>query len=177
MTATEFCKKHKVSISSIPVPLKESDPKHSFRYLVSVNYAGKAPQQFEYWKGSGHVGVRRLVQSTFCPGQNAEYEWVRLNQKELACWQRGYQFNGDYPKTRFAKPIPPQENEVLYCLAMDVQSVLNSPLWEDWANELGYNQDSIKDKKVFEACCETLLKLRNLFGSQILNELAYVEDE
>ncbi len=171
MLAKEFCEKHKVSITYASVPLRKDDAKGSFRYVVAVIFAGKAPHNFEYWKGSGHIGIRVLIGKEFKDGNYVStYGWKRVSEYEARRMKSNYSSNQP-------KPIPPQDNEVLYCLAMDAQCIRDYPLWEDFADSMGYNVDSIKEKKIFEACCDNYRKLREIFGQPILNELMTVEDE
>lgn len=174
MTAKEFCEKHKVAITHASAPLRKDDEKGSFRYVVTVNFAGKAhpDKVFDYWKGSAHVGY--LIPGDWVSGEiKNPATWKRISFSELKRFERGeYRFR---PKPQ---PIPPQANEVLYSLAMGAQCIRDYPIWEDFANSgMGYNVDSIKDKKIFEACTESYLKLRAIFGQTILNELMSVEDE
>lgn len=172
MLAKEFCEKHKVSLTFSSAPLRKDDAKNSFRYVVTVNYAGKA-HTFDYWKGSAHVGYQ--TSPAWISGENKKPgEWVMLSYQELKLYQRNCRDNA---RLRMAKPIPPLVNEVLYCLAMDAQCIRDYPIWEDFADAMGYNSDSIKDKKIHKGCTENYLKLRELFGQQILNELMSVEDE
>jgi len=44
---------------------------------------------------------------------------------------------------------------ILDCLVSDAWSVLNSRGFEDWANELGYDPDSRKAERTYNACRET----------------------
>ncbi len=50
------------------------------------------------------------------------------------------------------EPTPPALDDVLHCLVMDASCVRHGQSFADFAMELGYDEDSIKDKAVFEAC-------------------------
>lgn len=51
----------------------------------------------------------------------------------------------------------PDYDSVLYSLVTDAEALKMS--FENWANEFGYNDDSIKAKKIWRACCENARKL------------------
>lgn len=67
--------------------------------------------------------------------------------------------------------------EVLYCLNVDCSCIENNFLWEDFASNLGYNPDSISDKKVFEACSKTYKEARDFFGYPKFKELLECQEE
>lgn len=151
MTTQEFGLLHKIQFVYFPAPLKKTDPKDSFRYLVRFELAGRPTLEIEYWKGAAHVGY---------PLVN---EWVMLTEKERQLWKRKI---FDTWRIRCAKPIPPQPWEVFDCILSDTQCFLDAPIWEDFASNLGYNSDSIKDKKVFEAVSKQTHELQQFLGQQ-----------
>lgn len=59
------------------------------------------------------------------------------------------------------KPVTPQAASVLYSVLMDAQRAEQNFL--DWCDEYGYNSDSMKDHKIYTACCEILQKVRQFF--------------
>ena len=58
----------------------------------------------------------------------------------------------------------PKLDSVLDCLLTDSIGV-DGVIFEDFCSEFGYNKDSIKAKKVYEACKKNSKKLKNLLGS------------
>lgn len=155
MTFAEFANYLKLTITSERIPLKPTDPNGSFRYSVTLNWAGKA-HTFEYWKGSGHVGIR--VRDS--QGKLTD-KWKIVSGKELKGRLNNLSLNPFNPR-----PIPPQIEEVLYSLQIDCMSFLDAPIWEDFASNLGLNEDSIKDKKIFDECSKACYKLRRFFEHQ-----------
>jgi hypothetical protein len=49
--------------------------------------------------------------------------------------------------------------------------VLDFTCFEDWASEFGYDTDSRKAAKVYQACLQTALKFRQFFNEAELTEL------
>ncbi len=42
--------------------------------------------------------------------------------------------------------------DVLYCIVSDSQSVIACPEFEEWADSLGYSEDSREAERIFNAC-------------------------
>jgi hypothetical protein len=127
------------------------DGKTPFKYIVTLKN-GKQEFSCEYTKGAAHVEKRIIGKWVNCP-----YHEI---SKKLA--------SSRYGETTFLglRPAAPTFDEVLECLHLDTTSIENAPIWEDWAAELGYNSDSMKDHAVYQKCMEQYLKLRKFFGSQ-----------
>lgn len=64
----------------------------------------------------------------------------------------------------------PTIDEVLYCLILDA-SVIDYPSFADWAHDFGYNDDSMKDKAVYDECMVLALQMRHLFNDAEMNTL------
>lgn len=65
---------------------------------------------------------------------------------------------------------------VLGSLALDA-SARNNSGFEDWARDLGYNEDSRSAERMYEACMECADALEKLLGSEGLEELLYHTSE
>jgi len=59
----------------------------------------------------------------------------------------------------------PVVEDILYCVVSDAWCYDNSRDFEDFCSDLGYDTDSIKAKKCYDACAEQTKKLRYLFGN------------
>lgn len=59
---------------------------------------------------------------------------------------------------------PPTAADVLSCLVSDASSYESARDFEDWARDLGYDTDSIKAKRTYEACGRTAKRVRTLLG-------------
>ena len=91
--------------------------------------------------------------------------------------KRKFKLNGNHLDTRYGfrqMTIPfsqglyftesPKLDSVLDCLLNDSIGV-DGVIFEDFCSEFGYDEDSIKAKKVYEACKKNSKKLKNLLGS------------
>lgn len=64
--------------------------------------------------------------------------------------------------------------DVLYALMSDNNTILDYENFDRWANSLGYNSDSINDKKIYDLCVANAEKLNTLFNEReliVLDEL------
>jgi hypothetical protein len=67
----------------------------------------------------------------------------------------------------------PKADEVLNCIASDSASIENARSFEDWAGELGYDEDSRKAEKVYKACQAQAEKAKALLGEVAYGELLW----
>lgn len=66
---------------------------------------------------------------------------------------------------------PPSIADVVYCLMIDSE-VLNYSSFEDWAESYGYDTDSRKAEKIYDACMKTALKMRNGLGDALMAKIS-----
>ena len=62
----------------------------------------------------------------------------------------------------------PEIKDVLYCLVMEYTS--GSETFQDFCDEFGYDNDSIKSLNIFKACQKNSEKMKRIFGP-VLNAL------
>lgn len=60
--------------------------------------------------------------------------------------------------------------DALFCVVRDSEAI-NHGDFEEWCRETGFDPDSIKDLKTYQECLSYGLKLRQMFGDEILKEL------
>lgn len=162
MTLTEFVQAQNIKIDAFFLGKKKSEDKwEHFEWRVDlVNMQGRhslTSQEIQsvprhsltYKKGMAHVGY---------PPNRARSEWLQATEKEIKF--------SIIKAGREPKPIPPSLIEVVASLHMECVGIANTPLWEDWASEFGYNVDSIKDKKIFDTVTAQYLELRKFFGNK-----------
>lgn len=77
---------------------------------------------------------------------------------------------GIWAKNAKAPQFMPDPADVIHCLLSD-SDVLNYNSFEGWANEFGYGEDSRAAEKIYRACMETALALRNGLGESTIAEL------
>lgn len=63
----------------------------------------------------------------------------------------------------------PTAEEVLECLAMDAAGIENVFSFEDWCAEYGYDSDSRRAEKIYNACLRQTEKLRKFLGDKFYN--------
>jgi hypothetical protein len=69
------------------------------------------------------------------------------------------------------KPIPaPDPANVVSSLILDAGAA-DYAKFEDWAADFGYESDSIKALRIFEACRNTALDLNRVFGAHVVEAL------
>jgi hypothetical protein len=62
------------------------------------------------------------------------------------------------------RPVPaPALRDVLYCLVQDADAI-DYPCFEEWAHALGFDTDSRKAERTYNASLDIALKLRAMFG-------------
>ncbi len=71
----------------------------------------------------------------------------------------------------------PELVDVLDCLASDAASVENCRMFEDWANEMGYDEDSRSAERTYQICEKQSKDLRFLLGSRKVFEALLFEIE
>ena len=59
---------------------------------------------------------------------------------------------------------PPTVADVLDCCVMDAAGFENSPKFEDWCFEYGYDTDSRKAEKIFHACKQQAAQLKRFLA-------------
>lgn len=76
-----------------------------------------------------------------------------------------------------AHTAPPSLTDVLHALLSDRGTLDYAPEFENWASGLGYNTDSISDKKLFDAITEQTHKLELHFTEQELSILSELMED
>jgi hypothetical protein len=121
---------------------KENDPSLNWGCTLE---RGKHSHSFPYTKGSGHCHAYRNP-VRFLDGRKDERATKEAIRYECE--------TGD-------KVPPPTLAEVCCSLFLDAYD----GDFEDWCEELGYSDDSIKAKAMYEECCRTRYALQRMFGS------------
>ena len=68
-----------------------------------------------------------------------------------------------------SEPMPPKVTDVLHSLCMDMDC-LDYP-FEEWAENMGMDSDSISDKNTWENSVNQSIEARSFFGPVLINEL------
>ena len=67
----------------------------------------------------------------------------------------------------------PEAAEVLNAVACDAASYNDAKTFEDFADELGYDPDSRKAEKIYNACGKSADNLKTLLGPELYEALLY----
>lgn len=67
----------------------------------------------------------------------------------------------------------PKAAAVLDCLASDAASIENAGSFEEWASELGYDEDSRKAERTYRICCDQARQLKEWLGAAAYQELLW----
>jgi len=164
---------HKLTVTSVFVPFSQSRNKNdegpSLNWRVTLLRDGREVLTTDYGAGAGH-----------CPAYGARavsvdrLRRVSRNEAIRAECENGFEATGlqssGVALVNRKMPILPSPTDVVYSLVSD-SSVLDSGRFEEWASELGYDEDSRKAEKIYRDCLDLALKLRAGLGESVLSEL------
>lgn len=113
------------------------------------------------------------------PGVTKTPTWVKASKEKQVCMnhaetlehelQSGLVWFGSMVSSR--KPVKPVDVDVFGSLCLDSDAV-NYKDFADWAENLGFDSDSIKDKAAYDECIRTGLWMVRNIGS---DNLAYLQ--
>lgn len=144
-------------------------------------------------KGSGHYNVmlttsRGGVRLTFSVGPGILESWVRKRPAAklplrvldaLRAWKRYaprtvYYVEAQERVMKWAREAyRPDLESVLDCMASDGALVNNVHSFEEWANELGYDEDSRKAETIYKVVIAQTAELRGILTLEAFNTLLY----
>ena len=108
------------------------------------------------------------------PGFPGSHHWVTAFDKGAAVEAFDY-FMGAAHVDEAGAPAAPRAGEVLYCLIRDAEALQLT--FEEWANELGYDEDSRNAARTYNACREEGEKLARVFTSGELEAIRVLTEE
>lgn len=124
-------------------------------WLIQFNGVG-----FEYKTGIGHR-MSTDVNKRFSLGYKDKAkikeikELLNLSQNDKVIFETNI-------KGFFA--VTPTQASVLYCLLSDASALYTSFTY--WADNFGYDQDSLKALSIYNACCDNAKLLNTIFSRQ-----------
>lgn len=86
-----------------------------------------------------------------------------IERRMTVYFSMGYGHNGKAPNAA----------DVLDCLSSDAASIENSPDFESWASDFGYETDSRKAERAFKACEHQAKRLQNFLGEDAYQQLLW----
>lgn len=146
---------YKVKATFIP----RTDPKSvQLRFNLQLFYKGKFVLEFNYGMGVGLVK------------QHSKYKgYVKRKADEWALETGKVAIVGHADTVYSGKEIRPEIESVLHCLVMD--STALGMIFQDWANNYGYNEDSISAFETYKLCLKQSTELLKGIGTAELNRL------
>jgi hypothetical protein len=70
----------------------------------------------------------------------------------------------------------PETHDVIGCLLMEAQGIEACTTFPDWAEDYGYDSDSIKARGLYDLCHEQTAALETLLGRPLMNALMKDDD-
>ena len=124
------------------------DKTPSLNWLVTIGRAGRGSLTTDYMQGIGHAPGYKPLQRVTVDIQN---QWEAI---------------ANTGRNRHGKAKLPKLRDVLYSLVSD-SDVLEHSCFDDWADCYGYDTDSREAERIYRACLDIALQLRQLID---LNE-------
>lgn len=121
--------------------------------------------------------IKIYVQKAFKNQEDINDEWTKIGNKwqvKLVYFDKEYVTNfymGSGLVNGMGKPKKPTKKDVLYSIIMDDVSNMN---FNNFCDEFGYDNDSIKALKIYEECLKETEAYYNMFDSEereVLREL------
>lgn len=127
------------------------------------------------------VTTHRIRMTCECADRNphmvnvtkADEDWARAASHYRCVFTRGRRRFTTYFSMGQTQTREPQVHEVLDCLASDAASIENSKSFEDWASELGYEEDSRRAERIYQVCVRQAEKLERFLGPELYRQLLW----
>lgn len=161
----EFLKAANIGYSVTYRGVKKSDGWERDQFCVTFTN-GKKSEVFEYGCGVGH---RLQVLKNAYKLSDSQLSGVK-KLRDLIGENRLDSTILDLGNKVYA--VKPTQASVLYSLLLDANCADQN--FDDFCSDLGYDPDSRKDFKIYEACCEILQKMRKIFTNTQRTELAEI---
>jgi hypothetical protein len=146
---------------------RNKDEKYpSLNYKCSVKLKGREIlKDQDYMMGSGHCQSDKFKfgSDRYLKQQTIREECETGRPPRHIGWTR-------LPMGKSLGPTKPEPRDLFYSLIMDC-NVIDQSGFSDWCSNLGFNDDSIKHREIYDSCVETSLKLVNSIGRQNFERL------
>lgn len=185
MTYDEFVTVHGITLTATPLASRtdgaEGFSPNAMHYQCALEHKGRTIWAGQYSAGIGIIEQwARLQPRSKVPAEFSSWGghfnlWEAL-RKPLPYGKR-YRNDSEYYaglRAMAAKHWRPSPQDILTCVAMD-SAGCDIP-FTDWAPDYGYSDDSIKAKRIWEACNDTRRALRDGLGQDLFFELMECEE-
>lgn len=115
------------------------------------------------------LNIKIYVQTAFKTREDMNEEWKRKANKwqvKIVYFDKEFVTNfymGSGLVDKMGRPKKPTKKDILYSMIMDDVSNMN---FDDFCNEFGYDNDSIKASKIYKGCQEETKAYYNMFDSE-----------
>lgn len=157
---------------SAPIPdVKEEWPNILYRVTFSRNAKNLLT---EYRLGVGHVDFKKYRQgsvnfSRLTADEESAIFTIQNNPgaqlKDKGLWAAAA------AKLAIIQKVSPKPYEVFACVCEDGLSAHNES-FENWASNFGYDEDSIKAKKIYDFCCDLYHQIAALIPASVIAQMA-----
>ena len=176
----EFAKANAVEITASRIPTRSGDawasredmpdPVH-FHVLMTATVDGKP---VKLWAGEYSQGI------------GIAERWVKANPRKFTSDRvgqgpgRGRQFRADsnyweHIRNRYAASNPLKPADILHCLQSDIMNADQN--FEDWAMDLGFDEDSRRAYEMWEDCNKIRRTLRDALGADKFAEFEALQED
>lgn len=172
MKIKEFIEKTGITMNYQPAPENpnmQGDKNDMNHWYVTITHKNGNTISLYFSKGLAHYGYRT---GNFRKGNT---KWKRANipynVKNIKKWIEHE--NMDRLTQKFV-PIPPDLEELLEHLQVEISGYDDSTTFEEWASMLGYDTDSRQAERIFHAVAKEAKDIRTLMGedfSIFMNEV------
>lgn len=177
-TIPEFVKENGITLESVelaerPDRVGSDDDWNdtAYHFKVTIKH-GNATHELFYSMGCGHSTYKARKGRSIYAQRNGHGFGVR--QWEIDQYKKSSHKNASIWIVKNTKPKAPDVASVVDSLRCD-SDVLNYSTFEDWADCFGYETDSRKAEKTYQACIQSAVQVRALFGPSLFEELLNCE--
>lgn len=143
--------------------LKKKDNVYTIPLDVCIN-----DEHFEYSLGIGHI--KTLQELKRCGKKFFRIQLAVEHEKELSRPLRMLLVPSPHAQLGFEKP---RLEDILHCLFIDSEAM--DSCFEVWCDNFGFDNDSIKAQKTYQACVYNGIKLKKSLGSKYYEVKQYIE--
>ena len=178
MEMTKFIEAHKIEMESVSIPSRSDKDddwhKDAFHFTCTITANGKSVT-VNYSVGSGIIDrfIGDDLKSSSFRGVNGFMSRAQY-KAAIAPWGKKLAYDVENAKSirqKYGPKYKPSVADVLDSLASDAGCAENVRCFEDFADELGYDQDSRKAEAIYHACQKIAADLSKMLGETNYREL------
>jgi hypothetical protein len=146
----------------------EVSDKHAYlKYTVIIN-----GQSFDYSMGIGHIDWKTFNKSSinYISFTREERSFLETHARKPFCIfydQKGWA--NTCAKVANRMKLQPKLIDVISSVLMDATALHMT--FEDWCSEFGYDNDSKKAEKIYNACCDNARKAMKFLNRETMEKL------